>query len=128
VIRLEDENGNNYRLGHKFELINWIGYNLSDWLGLNGGLSYAYTGELQGSQKDLNTNAPMGRNSVTTAFSDNYGGERIDVIFGINLLKPTGFLKGHRLSLDLHVPLWQDLSGYQLETDSVLTLGWQKAF
>jgi hypothetical protein len=128
VIRLEDENENNYRLGHKFELINWIGYNLSDWLGLNGGLSYAYTGELQGSQKDLNTNAPMGRNSVTTAFSDNYGGERIDVIFGINLLKPTGFLKGHRLSLDLHVPLWQDLSGYQLETDSVLTLGWQKAF
>lgn len=128
VIRLEDENENNYRLGHKFELINWIGYNLSDWLGLNGGLSYAYTGELQGSQKDLNTNAPMGRNSVTTAFSDNYGGERIDVIFGINLLKPTGFLKSHRLSLDLHVPLWQDLSGYQLETDSVLTLGWQKAF
>ena len=128
VIRLEDENGNNYRLGHKFELINWIGYNLSDWLGLNGGLSYAYTGELKGDQKDVGTSGPMGRRSVTTAFSDNYGGERIDVLFGINLLKPTGFLKGHRLSLDLHLPLWQDLSGYQLETDSVLTLGWQKAF
>lgn len=128
VIRLEDKNENNYRLGHKFELINWIGYNLSDWLGLNGGLSYAYTGELKGDQKDIGTSGPMGRRSVTTAFSDNYGGERIDVIFGINLLKPTGFLKGHRLSLDLHLPLWQDLSGYQLETDSVLTLGWQKAF
>ena len=128
VIRLEDENENNYRLGHKFELINWIGYNLSDWLGLNGGLSYAYTGELKADQKDVGTSGPMGRRSVTTAFSENYGGERIDVIFGINLLKPTGFLKGHRLSLDLHVPLWQDLSGYQLETDSVLTLGWQKAF
>jgi hypothetical protein len=128
VIRLESENDNNYRLGNKFELISWIGYNLSDWLGLNGGLSYAYTGELKGDQKDVGTSGPMGRRSVTTAFSDNYGGERIDVLFGINLLKPTGFLKGHRLSLDLHLPLWQDLSGYQLETDSVLTLGWQKAF
>ena len=127
VIRLEDENENNYRLGHKFELINWISYNLSDWLGISGGLNYTYTGELKGDQKDVGTTAMMGR-SVTTAFGDNYGGERTNVIFGINLLKPTGFLTGHRLSLDLHLPLWQDLSGYQVETDSVLTVGWQKAF
>ena len=128
VIRLEDENENNYRLGHKFELINWISYNLSEWLGINGGLSYTYTGELKGNQKGVGTAGPMGRRSVTTAFSDNYGGERIDVIFGINLLKPTGFLKGHRLAFDLRLPLWRDLNGYQLESDSVLTLGWQKAF
>jgi hypothetical protein len=53
----------------------------------------------------------MGRRSVTTAFGDNYGGERIDLLLGINLLKPTGFLEGHRLSLVLHLrlPLWQDL-------------------
>ena len=128
VIRLEDENENNYRLGHKFELISWIGYNLIDWLGLNGGLSYGYTGRLQGSQKDLNANAPMELRSVTTAFSDNYGDERIDLILGINLLKPTGFLEGHRLSFDLRLPLWRDLNGYQLESDFALTFGWQKAF
>ena len=128
AIRLESENENNYRLGHKFELINWISYNLSEWLGINGGLSYTYTGELKGNQKGVGTAGPMGRRSVTTAFSDNYGGERIDVIFGINLLKPTGFLKGHRLAFDLRLPLWRDLNGYQLESDSVLTLGWQKAF
>ena len=128
AIRLESENNNNYRLGNKFELISWAGYNLAEWLGLTGGLSYAYAGELQGSQKDVGTSGPMGRRSVTTAFSDNYGGERIDVIFGINLLKPTGFLEGHRLAFDLRLPLWRDLNGYQLESDSVLTLGWQKAF
>jgi hypothetical protein len=97
VIRLEDENENNYRLGHKFELINWISYNLSDWLGINGGLSYTCTGKLKGDQKDVGTTAMVGR-SVTTAFGDNYGGERTEVIFGINLLKPTGFLKGHRFA------------------------------
>ena len=128
VIRLEDENDNNYRLGNKFELIGWAGYNLAEWFGLNGGLSYAYARELKGSQKDLNVNAPMGRRSVTTAFGDNYGGERIDLILGINLLKPTGYLEGNRLSFDLRLPIWCGLNGYQLESDYALTFGWQKAF
>ena len=128
VICLESENDNNYRLGNKFELLSWAGYNLADWFGLNGGLSYAYTGKLHGSQKDLNTNAPIERRSVTTAFGDNYGGERIDLILGINLLKPTGYLEGHRLAFDLRLPLWRDLNGYQLASDYALTFGWQKAF
>ena len=50
VICIESENDNNYRLGNKFELLSWAGYNLADWFGLNGGLSYAYTGKLHGSQ------------------------------------------------------------------------------
>ena len=128
VIRLEDENSNDYRLGNKFEMLSWAGYNLTQWLGLNGGLSYGYTGKLKGDQKDVGTAGPMGLRSVTTAFEDNYGGERVDVILGVNLLKPKGFLEGHRLSVDVRLPLWQDLNGYQLETDSVVTLGWQKAF
>ena len=127
VIRLESENDNNYRLGNRFELTSWAGYNLAEWLGLTGGLSYGYAGELTGDQKDLGTTA-MGRRSVTTAFGDNYGGERIDLILGINLLKPTGCLEGHRLSFDLRLPLWRDLNGYQLESDYALTFGWQKAF
>jgi len=129
VIRLESENDNNYRLGHKFELLSWAGYNLTEWFGLNAGLSYGYTGKLKGDQKDVGRTGPMpGLRSVTTAFGDNYGGERLDVILGVNLLKPKGLLEGHRLSVDLRLPLWQDLNGYQLETDSVLTIGWQKAF
>lgn len=72
--------------------------------------------------------APGMQRSVSTAFGENYGGERLDVILGVNLLKPTGWLEGHRLALDLRLPLWQDLNGYQLETDSALTIGWQKAF
>jgi hypothetical protein len=128
VIRLESENDNNYRLGNKFELLSWAGYNLAEWLGLTGGLSYGYAGELNGDQKDVGTTGPMVRRSVTTAFGDNYGGERIDLILGINLLNPTGDLEGHRLSFDLRLPLWRDLNGYQLESDYTLTFGWQKAF
>ncbi|NBB79686.1 MAG: transporter [Verrucomicrobia bacterium] len=128
IIRLESENSNGYRLGHQFESLGWLGYNLTEWLALNGGLSYQHTGKIKGGQKDVGTAGPMGLRSVTTAFEDNFGGDRIDLILGINLLGQNGALTGHRLAVDLRLPLWQDLNGYQLETDSVLTLGWQKAF
>lgn len=127
AVRLQDENSNDYRLGHKLELLGWASVNLTEWLGLNGGLSYGYTGKLKGHQKDVNTMGPNGR-SVTTAFADNYGGKRLDALLGANLLIQNGFLKGHRLAFDLRLPLRQDLNGYQLETDSVLSIGWQKSF
>jgi hypothetical protein len=127
VLRLEDENANDYRLGHEFELVSWAGYNLTDWLGINSGLSYTHKGQLKGQQKDVGTMGPNGR-SVTTAFNENYGGERLDAIFGLNLYLPKGMLKGHRIAADVRHPLWQDLNGLQLETDLVVTIGWQKAF
>ena len=83
---------------------------------------------MEGRQEGVNRTAPGGRQSVTTAFNDNYGGERLDAILGVNLLGNTAALKGHRLALDVRLPLWQDLNGYQLETDYVVTLGWQKAW
>lgn len=127
TLRLEDENDNGYRLGNVIELTGWGAYNLTDWIGLNGGLSYRNTGELRGEQADVGQMGPAGR-SVTTAFGENYGGERLDCIIGVNLLGQHGLIKGHRIAIDLRLPLWQDLNGFQLETDSVLTIGWQKAF
>ena len=127
VIRLESENDHDYQLGNKFGLTTWAGYNLNKWLGLNTGLSYGYTGKLKGDQKDVGLMGPNGR-SVTTAFEENYGGERLDAIFGINLYAPKGVFKGQRIAIDVRLPLWQDLNGYQLETDSVITIGWQMTF
>ena len=127
VIRLESENDHGYRLGNVFGATTWAGCNLSEWIGLNTGLNYTYTGKLKGNQDSVGTTGPNGK-SVTSAFGDNYGGERLDAIFGINLYVPSGALKGQRLSADIRLPLWQDLNGYQLETDTILTIGWQMAF
>ena len=127
VIRLESENDNGYRLGDVWGATTWVGTNLSEWIGLNTGLNYTYTSKLKGSQDDVGTLGPNGK-SVTTADESNYGGERLDAIFGINLYVPSGTLKGQRIAVDLRLPLWQDLNGYQLETDYALTLGWQMAF
>lgn len=127
VIRLQSENENNYRLGNIFGFTTWAGYNLTDWIGLNAGMNYTYTSKLKGDQKDIGIAGPAGR-SVTTAFEENYGGERLDAIFGINLYMPKGALKGQRIAIDVRLPVWQDLNGTQLETDSVVTIGWQMAF
>ena len=127
VIRLESENDNGYRLGDVWGATTWVGTNLSEWIGLNTGLNYTYTSKLKGSQDDVGTMGPNSK-SVTTAYESNYGGERLDAIFGINLYVPSGTLKAQRIAVDLRLPLWQDLNGYQLETDYMLTLGWQMAF
>ncbi len=127
IIRLESENDNGYRLGDVLGAATWAGNNLNEWISLNTGLNYTYTSKLKGSQDDVGTMGPNGK-SVTTAYESNTGGERLDAIFGINLYVPTGSLKGQRIAIDLRLPLWQDLNGYQLETDYALTLGWQMAF
>lgn len=128
IIRLEDENDQDYRLGHVFELTSWASSNFTEWLSFSTGLSYKNTGKLKGDQKDVSQGPMMGRNTVTTAYEDNTGCERLDGLFGINLLGTSGALKGHNLSIDIRLPLWQDLNGYQLETDWVLAIGWRKAF
>jgi len=56
------------------------------------------------------------------------GGTRVGIPLGLNLYFPSGALKGHRIAAEWHIPVYQTLNGPQLETDWVLTLGWQKSF
>ena len=129
ILRLEDENDRHYRLGHQFKLTSWAGIRITDWISLACGLEYNWLEELQGDQKDINQGpAMMGRNTVTTAYGENYGGESVKAILGINLLAPKGQWRGHRLAADLHLPLYRNLNGYQLESDYTISLGWQKAW
>lgn len=56
------------------------------------------------------------------------GGTRLDVPLGLNIHFPGGALKGHRIAAEWHIPVYQNLNGPQLETDWLLTVGWQKSF
>lgn len=120
------ENDNDYKLGNKFELNSWISWKASDSISVSAGLGYQNTGELKGNQKDVGTAPPFApsRRTVTTAFGENYGGDRLDALFGINIK----LTQGYRLALDARLPVEQDLNGIQLETDSNITLGLQKTF
>jgi hypothetical protein len=64
---------------------------------------------------------------VQTADPANQGGDRIDLAFGANLAG-RGIVDGHRLAFEAVRPLYQDLNGPHLETDLILTLGWQYTF
>ena len=45
-----------------------------------------------------------------------------------SIKRQTGITKGHRLSFEFGVPLYQNLNGPQMETDYQFIVGWQKGF
>ncbi|MGJ8643287.1 MAG: transporter [Luteolibacter sp.] len=129
VVR-SGKNAHGYRLGNSFDLTSWVSYRTCESVSLSAGINYRWEDELQGSQSDVLTQVPVGMmpRTVPTAFGENYGGQRIEALAGVNFVIPGGPLRNHRLALDVRVPLWQDRNGLSLSTDYTLTVGWQYAF
>ena len=120
-------NHHGYRLGNKFDLNSWISYRVNEWVSVSTGISYHWEDELNGTQSDITQNIG-GNRTVPTAFGENYGGQRIKALAGVNFVIPGGALLNHRIAADIRVPLWQDRNGLSLGTDYTLALGWQYAF
>jgi hypothetical protein len=119
-IRLGD-NSENYSLGDRYEGTAWLSYLFTDAVSASFRVKGATQGTIEGAD-------PLIVAPVQTAQTDFQGGERIDLLGGLNFLVTDGFLKGHRLAVEAGFPVYQNLNGPQLETDFVLTVGWQKAF
>jgi hypothetical protein len=120
-IRLEGENDEGYAWGDKHAVTGWLAYEWAPWISTSVRLDASTQGAIDG--KD-----PLISGPVQTAFPQNYGGEKVELFGGINLVGQTGALRGHRLALEVGVPLYRNLNGPQLETDWNFTVGWQKAF
>jgi len=65
--------------------------------------------------------------TVQTAFPQLLGGQRLDILFGLNVLLPDFMELENRLAVEGGFPIYQYLDG-QLETDSVVTFGWQAVY
>ncbi len=113
------KNGEGYAPGHAQMFSAWIGYAPASWISTSLRLAGEIRGDIDGI--DPNIVAP-----VQTADPLNYGGERLDLLLGINLVGQDGALHGHRLGFEIGFPLHQDLNGPQMERDWTLTIGWQK--
>ncbi len=120
VIRLDD-NDEGYSLGDRFEATAWVGYEVQHWLSVSARLKASSVGQIEGIDPAIM--AP-----VQTADPENYGGEVVEALVGVNMVGQEGFLRGHRLSAEVGLPLHRDLNGPQLETDATFTIGWQKAW
>ena len=85
-------------------------------------MSGQYSGKIDGIDSEIVL-------PVQTADPNNQGGRRVDVHFGVNIAgqKDIG-IAGHRLALEIGLPIYQDLNGPQMETDWILSLGYQYAF
>ena len=119
VLRVEN-NSQSYRLGDEHRLTTW----LSRLLNNNVSLSVRLQGMDRGNISGID---PLIVAPVQTADPLNQGLQRLDLGLGVNLAGD-GALSGHRLALEINIPLYQDLNGPQLESDWMLTTGYQYAF
>ena len=91
-------------------------------------LSWNHRDAYDGMDSAIRTNHPMNQmRIVQTAFPDLLGGQRLDVLFGLNVLFPDFLGLENRLAMEGGFPIYQYLDG-QLETDSTVTFGWQAVY
>lgn len=116
------KNSQGYALGNRAALTVWGARKWSDCLSTSLRLDGQVWGNIDGRDNDLNPAM------VPTADPHRRGGKRLDLSCGANFYGREGWLKGQRLAVEFGMPIYQSLDGPQLETDWLLTVGWQYAW
>jgi hypothetical protein len=119
-----NENHAEYRQGDEYALTAWGGIELADWISTTLRAEWSHSLNYRGRDESPSVNP----NVVPTADPDRRAGMRLDVLLGVNLMAPSGPLKGLRLAVEAGLPAYQRLDGPQLETDWLVTTGLQYAF
>ncbi len=119
VLRIED-NSESYQRGDEHRLNVWLSRLWSPNISTSVRLEGFDRGNIDGQD-------PMIVAPVQTALPDAQGVTRLDLGLGFNLLG-SGSLNGHRLAFEFNLPLYQDVDGPQLESEWMLTAGYQFSF
>ncbi len=119
TFRIGDHKG--YSLGDIHEATSWLSYQPQPSISVSTRLAYKNEGKIDGIDGRISL-------PVQTADPDKYGGDTINLYFGLNLAGQKGVLRGHRFTLEVGIPIHQDLNGPQMETDYIITAGWQFAW
>ncbi|WP_025743350.1 transporter family protein [Aquimarina pacifica] len=115
------KNDNDYRLGNKYSINNWLSLVAADWLSFSGRFELGAIDKIEGANPDLN---PM---MVITADTANSGMTYTNAGLGFNLYAFKGGLKNLRLGAEASLPLFQNMNGIQLRTKETITIGVQYA-
>jgi len=109
------KNDNKYTLGDQLEITAWGTYSVNPSLTLSSRINIFDWGKIDGQSPDINPALSP------AADPDATGGTRVDLLFGLS-----GHLnKYHMLSLEIGAPIYQDLNGPQLKTDTLYAVSYQ---
>ncbi|REH36709.1 hypothetical protein DFR26_1845 [Paraperlucidibaca baekdonensis] len=120
-LPLEKRNDQGYVLGAQHSITGWGAYAVAPWISTSLRVKGTHRDRIHG--MDAAIRAP-----IQTANPDNYGGEQVDIGFGVNLMGTSPGLKGKRVALEVLTPVYRNLNGTQLEQDWTLTVGAQVAY
>jgi hypothetical protein len=112
-------NHRGYQLGDLHEVTSWGAYQWTDWLNTSFRLAYQNLGNIDGADSDLNIML------VPTADPDKRGMERLDALGSVDVIVPIPGIPENRIGVEFGRPIYQYVQGPQLETDWILTAGWQ---
>lgn len=115
------ENNQGYTLGDKQTLTGWASYRFAP--AVSSSVRIVYSDEETVDGFDEDNQAP-----IQTSNPENYGGERLDMAVGVNLVGQSGMVRGHRVAIEYQTTLQQKANGVQLEMQDMLTVGYQYAF
>ena len=116
------ENDNDYRVGDRVGVTAWVARPWTSWISTSLRLDWQWWDNTHGADPSLNPNA------VPTADPSLRGGNRLDLLGGLNFQLPLGPLGEHHIAIEVGGPVYQWLYGPQLETDWRILVGWQKVF
>ncbi len=113
------ENDDDYSLGNRYGLNSWFAIKTTNWLSFSGRIEGLIVDNINGENLKLN---PM---MVTTADTQNFGGNYVNSAVGFNMYIPKGSFKNIRLGFEYAYPIFQDLNGIQLKQEETITIGLQ---
>lgn len=117
-----NDNDRGYRPGNRVEARLWAAHAFNDFVSVSGGVRATAADAYSGFDPDLETFRDPGDLSLS------FGGNRVDLPLGVNLMMPDGPLAGHRFGAEMVWTVHEDVDGPNLASDWGFVLGWQKAF
>ncbi len=113
------QNDQGYSVGDNYQVTSYGAYRWTNWVSTSLRLNWLDWKNYDGADPNLN---PM---MIHTADINRRGGERLDILPGVNFLFPEFMGYENRLGVEFGVPIYQNLNGPQLETDWTVMVGWQ---
>jgi hypothetical protein len=119
-------NDEGYKLGNQYHVTGWLGRAWVPWLNTTFRLQWQQWFAPEGRDDLIEPTAPPFLNPANDPTIQS--GQRLDAMFGLDILISKGSLAGTRLAVEAGFPAYQNLDGPQLGTSWLLTAGAQYNF